>query len=69
MPRWSAEQMRNHPGLRFAFVRFWLDVKMAAQGDHEAQERVDVCRQTWDEMRKTELIADRPDMSIGFWER
>lgn len=69
MPRWSAEQMRNHPGLRFAFVRFWLDVGMAAKGDHEAQERVDVCRATWDEMRQVELIHDRPDMSVGFWER
>lgn len=69
MPRWSAEQMRGHAGLRLAFARFWADVHAAAGGDTEARERVDVCRAGWDEMRKHEVISDHPDMSVGMWER
>lgn len=69
MPRWSAEQMREHPGLRLGYLRFWLDVQDAAAGDTEAQERVDVCRQAWDEARAIELISDRPEHTIGLWER
>lgn len=69
MPRWSAEQMRYHPGLRLQYYLLWLDVSEAARGNVEARGRVDGCREAWSEMRKIELVTDRPDMSIGMWER
>lgn len=69
MPYWSADQMRYHPGLRLQYYLFWLDVREAAKGNKEAQGRVDGCRAAWAEMRKIELVTDRPDMSIGLWER
>lgn len=68
-PLWSADQLRTHPGLRFAALRFWCDVQDAAEGDCEAQERVDRCREAWQIMRREELISDVPGRSIGFWER
>ena len=69
MPRWSAEQMPVHPGLRLAYFQFWVDVQMAADGEKGAKERVDACIDMWQAMRKDELISDRPDMTVGFWER
>ena len=59
-PQWSAEQIRFHPPARFAAVKFWLDVQDAAEGDKEAQERVDYCVWSWQEMRKAQLISDLP---------
>lgn len=59
-PQWSAEQIRFHPPARFAAVKFWLDVQDAAEGDKEAQERVDYCVWSWREMRKQQLISDLP---------
>ncbi len=69
MPRWSADQMRYHPGLRLAYVRVWMDVQAAAKGHAEAQERIDVVRATYQEMRQLELISERPSHTVGFWER
>lgn len=69
MPRWSADQMRYHPGLRLQYYLFWLDVGEAAKGNAEAKDRVDGCISAWQQMRKDELISDKPDMSVGFWER
>jgi hypothetical protein len=69
MPRWSADQMRYNPMLRLCYVRTWLDVKAAAAGDPEAKERIDVIRTYFVEARQLELVTDRPDMSVGFWER
>lgn len=69
MPRWSAEQMRYHPGLRLAYLRTFWDVQDAARGVAEAQERVDAHRAYFDEARRIELVTDDPEMSIGIWER
>ena len=68
-PQWSAEQLRFHPPARFWALKFWLDVQDAAEGDGQAKERVDYCRSCWQEMRKIELISDRPEHTIGFFER
>jgi hypothetical protein len=68
-PRFSAEQLRTHGGARFYALRFWEDVQAAAKGDREAQERVDYCREMWGNMRRIELISDRPAHTIGLWER
>lgn len=69
MPKWSADQMRYHPGLRLQYYLFWLDVREAAKGNTEAAGRVDGARAAWDEMRRIELISDIPDRTIGLWER
>lgn len=69
MPRWSADQMRHNPSLRLQFYMFWMDVRDAARGNSEARERVDGCRHAWTDMRKLELVNDRPEMSVGLWER
>lgn len=68
-PRWAADQMRYNPALRLAFYGVWTAVQEAAKGDTEAQEFVDVIRAHYAEARDLELVADRPDMSVGFWER
>lgn len=68
-PRWSAEQMKYNPALRLAFYGMWTMVAAAAKGDPEAREIVDVARATWEEQRKLELVSDRPDGSVGFWDR
>lgn len=65
-PRWSAEQMRHHPGLRKNFVLFWLDVQMAAKGDTQAQQRVDAVRWQWQQMRRAEQISDVPGHATGY---
>lgn len=69
MPKWSADQMRYHPGLRLHFYMFWMDVREAAKGNVDSKDRVDIAMQAWREMRKDELVHDKPNMSIGFWER
>jgi hypothetical protein len=69
MPRWSADQMRYHPGLRLQYYLFWMDVKRAAGGESEAKGRVDGAIAAWAQMRKDELISDHPNMSVGMWER
>lgn len=68
-PRWAAEEVRRHPGARFAALKFWCDVQDAAEGHKEAQERVDYCREVWSSMRKIELISDTPNHTIGLFER
>jgi hypothetical protein len=69
MPRWSADQMRYHPGLRLQYYLFWLDVREAAKGNVESKGRVDGAIEAWAQMRKDELISDTPGHTIGFWER
>lgn len=68
-PQWSAEQIRFHPPARFHALRFFLDVLDAAEGDKQARERIDYCRWSWQEMRKQEVISDRPNHTVGFFER
>lgn len=68
-PRWSADQMRHNPALRLAFYGMWVMVQEAAKGDPTARETVEIARQTWAESRAIGLVEDRPDMSIGLWER
>lgn len=68
-PRWSADQIRYHPGLRYSALVFWSDVRRAARGDKESQGRVDGARAAWDEMRRIELIHPIPNHTIGLWER
>ena len=65
-PRWSADQMRYHPGLRKNFVGFWLDVQLAAKGDKPAQQRVDAVKWQWQQMRRAEQISDIPDRATGY---
>lgn len=69
MPAFAADQVRYHPGLRLAFVRMWSAVQLAAEGHRQAQEVVDICRQSLAEQRKAGTVTDRPDMSVGLWER
>jgi hypothetical protein len=69
MPKWSAAQMVYHPGLRLQYYMLWCDVQEAAKGNQEAKNRVDAARSMWSDMRRAEVVADRPDMSVGFYER
>ena len=69
MPKWSADQMRYHPGLRLQYYLFHLDVREAAKGNAEAKDRVDGAISAWAQMRKDELISDTPSHTIGLWER
>ena len=69
MPKWSADQMRHHPGLRLTYYMFWLDVREAARGNSEAQGRVDGAREAWIQARKGELISEIPNHTVGLWER
>lgn len=69
MPKWSADQMRHNPSLRLHYYLFWLDVREAAKGSKESQERVDAAITAWAEMRRNELISDVPNHTIGLWER
>lgn len=68
-PQWSAEQVRYHPPARFHALKFWCDVQDAAEGDKQAQERVDYCRWAWQEARKQEIISDIPNRTAGLFER
>lgn len=69
MPRWAADQVRYHPGARFLALRLWCDVQDADEGDLEAKARVDYYRETFAQLRRLDLISDRPDMSAGLMER
>lgn len=69
MPRFAAEQVRYNPQLRLKFVRLWCAVQLAAEGNPAAKERVDVARAHFAEARRLELVADRPNMSAGIWDR
>lgn len=69
MPRWSAEQCRYHPFARFNLLRTYMDVLDAREGDGQAKERIDYIRHCFVEMRKIELVSERPSHTIGLWER
>lgn len=69
MPRWAAEQCRTHGGCRFNLVRLWCTAQDAAEGDPQAKEQIDYIRWSFQELRRAELIADRPDHTVGLWER
>lgn len=66
MPRWSADQMRYHPQLRYAYLALWLDVKMAAEGDKPAQARVDAVRARFVDERAAERISNVPAHATGY---
>jgi len=68
-PRHGAEMLRHHPAMRLAAYEMWGLVQMAAKGNAFAKEQVDMTIALNEQMRRDELVADRPDMSIGFWER
>jgi len=68
-PRHGAEMLRVHPAMRLAAFEMWGLVQMAARGNVFAKEQVDMAISMNEQMRKDELIADRPDMSVGLWER
>lgn len=59
-PRHAAQELRRNPQLRLAALRFWVDVGDAQRGDRTARERVDYCRDCWQQMRAQELITDDP---------
>lgn len=69
MPRFAAEQCRVQPTLRWSLAVVWADVQDADEGDRLAKEKVDYYRAMWAEMRRMELIADKPDHTIGLFER
>lgn len=68
-PRWFAEEVRRHPAVRFALAKAWATVQEAAEGDPEAKERLDYYRWAWAEARQVGLIHDRPEHTIGLFER
>lgn len=59
-PRWSAEQIRDNPQLRFAATKFLFDCEDAARGDRAAKARVDMVKSMWVRLRVEELLADDP---------
>lgn len=68
-PLFAANELRYHPGARlFAYI-FWDDVQQAARGNAEAKEVVEAAMMAWAQMRKDEIISDRPEHTAGFWER
>jgi hypothetical protein len=68
-PLFAANELRYHPGARlFAYI-FWDDVQQAAKGNPEAKEVVEAAMMAWAQMRKDEIISDRPEHTAGFWER
>ena len=69
MPRWAAEQARTHGGCRYNLVKMWCIAQEAAEGDGTAKEQIDYFRSSFQELRRAELIADRPDHTVGLWER
>lgn len=69
MPRWAAEQARTHGGCRYNLVKMWCIAQDAAEGDPTAKEQIDYFRHSFQELRRAELIADRPDHTVGLWER
>jgi len=69
MPRFAAEQARTHPGCRWNLVKIWCIAQDAAEGDGTAKEQIDYLRHSFQELRRAELIADRPDHTAGLWER
>lgn len=69
MPMFAADQVRHSPTLRVQFYQTWVLVRGAARGDKEAAERVDNVRQAIKEGREAGTIADRPNMTVGLWER
>jgi hypothetical protein len=66
MPRWSADQMRYHPGLRLSYLGLCMDVEAAARGDKPAKARVDAVRARFADERKAERIADEPTRATGY---
>lgn len=78
-PQWAAEQMVKHPSGRFSAVCTWCLVQDAAEGKNvqnaltgewtSAKDLVDAMRAQYADARRVELISDRPDHTIGLWER
>ena len=78
-PSWFAEQLRTSETLRFQAAAVYFLVEKAAKGEHvlhpvtgyaiPARDLVDAMRFEYQEMRKVELVADHPDMSVGLFER
>jgi len=66
MPRWSADQMRYHPGLRLNYLQLALDVEAAARGDKPAKARVDAVRERFEQERRCERISDIPTHVTGY---
>lgn len=78
-PRWAAEQTRTHPGMRFAAMTvymLWLDaqegrmVQNARTGEMtSARDLIDGIREQYAQARRDEAISDRPDHTVGLYER
>lgn len=78
-PRWFAEQLRRHPGLRFNAVATWCLVQDAREGASvqnartgewsSARDLVDAIREQYADARRQELINDVPGHTAGFGER
>jgi hypothetical protein len=78
-PRWFAEELRHSEQLRFRAVQVYFLCEDAAAGrvlTHPvtgdripARDLVDSMRAEYEISRKVELISDRPDHTIGLFER
>lgn len=69
MPPAMANMLRDNPTLRWEAVVLWTKIKEAAQGDKLAQEWVDTVREKMVIARRVGLVHDKPDHTIGLWER
>ena len=78
-PGWFAEQLRKSEPLRFQAATVYFLVEKAARGESvahpvtgyliPAKDFVDPMRFEYQELRKVELVADDPMMSVGLFER
>lgn len=78
-PQWFAEQLRTSETLRFQAASVYFLVEKAAKGESvvhpvtgymiPAKDLVDSMRFEYQELRKVELVADDPMMSVGLFER
>lgn len=62
-PHHSAVALRTNPQLRLCAARFWADVQNAPH-DPQSRERVEYCREAWNEMRKADIISNNPDRYV-----
>lgn len=62
LPRRHAQEWMNSPQMVVSAQMFYFDTIEAANGDREARERVDYCRDQWQTLRKgEELLGNDPE--------
>lgn len=68
MPRVMAEQARWHPPARHHLFTVWCAVQLAAEGDKDAKEFLDMQRFLWDRGRRNQTISDKPGDTVGLYD-